>query len=152
MSEETERNKEVVRRFYEEFWCRGNASAADELVAEDIDHGQLPDGWPRGRAGFKRLVETWRTAFPDMHEDILLLIAEGEWVAGAFRLRGTQLGPFYGLEPNGRQVDIRGVDLLRLREGQVVEWIYSEDALGLFEQLGGLPPDLAEVAGPTVGG
>ena len=33
MSTETERNKEVVRRFYEEFWCRGNAAAADELVA-----------------------------------------------------------------------------------------------------------------------
>ena len=152
MTPEVERNKAVARRFYEEFWCRGNPDAADEIVAEDVDHGQNPPGWPRGRDGFKRLVTTWRSAFPDMHEEILLMIAEGDWVASAFRLRGTHQGPFYGLEATGRRVDIRGVDLLRIVDGQVVEWIYSEDALGLFEQLGGLPPDVADVAGPAISG
>jgi predicted SnoaL-like aldol condensation-catalyzing enzyme len=28
-------NKQVVQRFYEELWNRGNLDAADELVAED---------------------------------------------------------------------------------------------------------------------
>ena len=30
----TEANKALARRFYEEFWCKGNADAADELVAD----------------------------------------------------------------------------------------------------------------------
>jgi SnoaL-like polyketide cyclase len=59
-------NEELARRFYEEFWTRGRADAADDLVAEDLVHEQFPEGWPRGREGFKRLVTTWRAAFPDM--------------------------------------------------------------------------------------
>lgn len=148
MSEDVARNKATALRFYEEFWCAGNAAAADELVAPDIDHGQLPAGWPAGRDGFKRLVETWRTGFPDMHEDVLLMLGEGDWTASWFRLRGTHLGPFYGLAATGRSVDVRGVDLLRHHDGRIVQWVYAEDALGLFSQLGGLPPDLGEVAGP----
>jgi steroid delta-isomerase-like uncharacterized protein len=146
---EEERNKRLALRFYEEFWTKGNADAADELVAEDVDHGQMPDGWPPGREGFKRLVRTWREAFPDMREEVSLLIAEGDWTAGWFRLRGTHRGDFYGLPATGRHVDIRGVDLLRFRDGRIVQWIYSEDALGLFLQLGAFPPDIGQVAGPS---
>jgi SnoaL-like polyketide cyclase len=59
-------NEQLARRFYEEFWTCGNADAADDLVAEDLVHEQFPEGWPRGREGSKRLVTTWRAAFPDM--------------------------------------------------------------------------------------
>lgn len=151
MTDEEERNKRLALRFYDEFWTAGNADAADELVAEDIEHGQLPDGWPEGREGFKRLVWTWREAFPDMREEVLLMIAEGDWTASWFRLRGTHRGDFYGVPGTGRRVEVHGVDLLQFRDGRIVRWIYSEDALGLFSQLGSLPPDLRRVAGPEPG-
>jgi SnoaL-like polyketide cyclase len=54
-------NKRLMQRFTEEFWNRGNVAFADEIVAEDLIHDQLPPDWPQGRDGFKRLVETWRT-------------------------------------------------------------------------------------------
>jgi steroid delta-isomerase-like uncharacterized protein len=142
-------NRRIARRFYEEFWCRGNADAADVLVAEDLAHEQLPEDWPSGRAGFKELVRTWRSAFPDMHEEVLLMITQGDWVVSRFRLSGTHEGDFYGIAPTGRQIQIEGVDFLRIEDGQIAEWLYSEDALGLFRQLGELPPDLASVAGPA---
>jgi hypothetical protein len=44
-----EANKALARRFYEEFWCKGNAEAADALVAEDVIQPQLPPGWLRER-------------------------------------------------------------------------------------------------------
>ena len=142
-------NKEIARRFYEEFWCRGNADAADQLVAADLIHDQLPEGWPSGRAGFKELVGTWRAGFPDMQEQILLIVAEGDWVVSRFRLRGTHEGSFYGVSPTGRRVEIEGVDFLRVSDGRIAEWIYSEDALGLFRQLGVMPPDMDRVAGSS---
>jgi predicted ester cyclase len=120
-------------------------------VAADLLHDQLPEGWPSGRAGFKELVVTWRAAFPDMHEDVLQMVADGDWVVSRFRLRGTHRGTFYGLDPTGRRVEIEGVDFLRISGGQIAEWIYFEDALGLFRQLGVMPSDLAEVAGPSAG-
>ena len=57
-------NKRLMQRFTEEFWNRGNIAFADEIVAENLIHDQLPPDWPQGREGFKRLVQTWRGAFP----------------------------------------------------------------------------------------
>ena len=142
-------NEEIVRRFYDEFWCRGNPDAADELVAPDLIHDQLPEGWPSGRAGFKELVVTWRAAFPDMREDVLQMVAADDWVVSRFRLRGTHQGAFYGVQPTRRRIEIEGADFLRISGGLIAEWIYFEDTLGLFRQLGAMPADLASVAGPS---
>lgn len=122
-------NEELARRFYEEFWTRGNADAADDLIAEDFVHEQFPEGWPPGREGFKRLVRTWRAAFPDMHR-----------------------GDFYGIPATNRTVEARGIDLLRFSDGLIAEWIYCEDTLGVFAQLGALPAVLSGVAGPDHAG
>jgi steroid delta-isomerase-like uncharacterized protein len=135
-----EANKAVMRRFYEEFWNKGNEAAADEIVAEDIRHDQLPPDWPAGRQGFKQLVRALRRGFPDMAEEVELIIGEGDWVAGRFRLTGTHRGEFYGIAPTGRRVDIQGLDLMRIDDGKIVEWVYHEDTLGLFRQLGVAPP------------
>jgi predicted ester cyclase len=139
--------RDVVEAFYERFWRLGDEAAADALVAEAVVHGQFPAGWPSGREGVKRLVREWRTGFPDMDEEVLLVVHEGEWVTSRFRLTGTHTGPFYGLAPTGRRVDITGIDALRVRDGRIVEWHYQEDALGLFAQLGRFPDDLSSVAG-----
>jgi steroid delta-isomerase-like uncharacterized protein len=141
-------NKALARRFYDEFWTRGNADAADELIAEDLVHEQFPEGWPPGREGFKRLVRTWRAAFPDMRETVSQVLCDGDWVVVRFTLEGTHRGDFYGVPATNRKVSAEGVDLLRFRDGQIAEWIYYEDAFSVFAQLGALPPDLSEVAGP----
>ena len=135
-----EGNKAAMRRFYEEFWCKGNRDAVDALVAPDIIDHQRPEGWPAGAAGMKRLLEEWRPGFPDMNESVDDLIAEGDKVVGRFTIRATHTGPFLGIPPTGRKVEVRGIDIVRFREGRVVEWWYCEDALGLFQQLDRFPP------------
>lgn len=130
----------LARRFYEEFWCRGNADAADALVIADVLIHDLPAGWPPGRDGFKRLVREWRSGFPDMHETIEDLIVEGDRVVGRFTLRGTHRGLFRGIAPTGRRVEIGGIEILRFADGRIAEWWYSEDTLSLYRQLGLLPP------------
>ena len=79
-----ETNKALMLRFYEEFWCKGNADAVDELVAPDFVDHQLPSGWQPGPEGLKQLVREWRTGFPDMWETVEDLIAEGDRVVGRF--------------------------------------------------------------------
>jgi len=143
----TEANKALMRDFYEEFWCKGNVDAADLLIADDLRHDQLPAGCPGGRDGFKEVVRLWRRGFPDMHEDAELMIAEGDRVSSRFRLTGTHRGEFYGLAPTGRRVDIRGIDMVRIAGGRIVEWVYQEDTLALFRQLGAFPPDMSGIAG-----
>lgn len=152
MSQE-EANKALMRRWYEEFWCKGNEAAVDELVAPNFVDHQRPEGWPAGREGLKALVREWRTGFPDMRETVEDLLAEGDRVAGRFTLRGTHRGPFLGLAPTGKRIEITGMDIVRIRDGRIVEFWYNEDTLGLFRQLSLLPagspiPGVRRPAGP----
>ena len=110
-----------MRRFYTEFWNTGNIAAADDMIAEDLIH-EFPQGWPTGREGFKRLVLTWREAFPDLHEHVEFVMADGDRALIRFRLTGTHLGDFYGIAATGRSIDIHGVDVARLEDGKIVEF------------------------------
>lgn len=141
---EQESNKATVARIYAVCWNEGDMKVIDEIFDADVRHEQFPPGWPTGREGFKTLVKFWRDAFPDLNEIAVDLIADGDQVASRFRLRGTHEGEFYGIPVTGREVDIYGAEIFRFKGGKVVDYVYHEDTLGLFFQLGALPlPQLA---------
>ena len=138
MSEE-DRNKALLRRFYEELWSKGNLEAIPELVAGDfVDHHPLP-GAPPGLEGLAALVVMWRTAFPDMREICEDLISEGDKVVGRFTMRGTHTGEFMGVPPTGRRVTMSGIDIVRVAGGKISEFWYGEHLLELMQQLGAVP-------------
>jgi predicted ester cyclase len=94
---------------------------------------------PRAARRVKRLFAEFRSAFPDWHEDIVELVAEGSTVAGRFRCSGTHLGEFLGEAPTGRQMDVEEVFFLRAEDGKFVDFWGLEDSLGRMRQLGLLP-------------
>jgi ketosteroid isomerase-like protein len=63
-----EKNKALVRRFYEEI-DKGNLEAMDELVAEDyVDHTPPPfPGLAAGREGLKQAFKIFWEATPGYH-------------------------------------------------------------------------------------
>ena len=145
MSDE-DRNKALLRRFYEELWSQGGLETIPELVSEDfVDHHSLP-GAPPGREGPAALITTWRTAFPDMRETVEDLIAEGEKVVGRFTMRGTHSGEFMGVPATGRSVTMSGIDIVRVEGGKIVEFWYGEHLLELMQQLGAVPGFTADYA------
>lgn len=131
----TEIHKATLRRLDDEVFNKGNLSIIDEVVAEDfVNHDPFP-GEPPGREGFKQVATMLRAAFSDLHLTHEEMIAEGDIVAERFTMRGTHTGPFLGLPPTGRQVTMRGIDMLRFVDGKVVaRWARTDD-LGLMHQL-----------------
>jgi predicted SnoaL-like aldol condensation-catalyzing enzyme len=76
-----EKNKALVRRWWEEVWDKGNLATVDEFMAADyVDH-PIPPGVPPGAKGVKQVIATYRTAFPDLKTTIDDIFAEGEMVA-----------------------------------------------------------------------
>ena len=54
-------------------------------------------------------------------------------------MRGTNLGPFRGMPPTGKKVEISGVSIGRFAGGKAIEgWLFS-DSLGMLQQLGVIP-------------
>ncbi|MEA2585630.1 MAG: hypothetical protein QOF33_3715 [Thermomicrobiales bacterium] len=121
----SDRNKAVVRRLIEEVMNAGRMDAVDELYS------------PRLAPAAKRWIAPFRASFPDVHMEVVDLIAEGDKVVGRFTCSGTHLGDWLGHSPTGRRFEaIDEVYFFRFSEGEIVHSWGLEDTLGRLEQLG----------------
>jgi steroid delta-isomerase-like uncharacterized protein len=137
---ETERNKAVVRRFIEEVQNKKDWAAYDELNAHDFVNLSAPPGMPSDRENAKMYLAAFVNAFPDSHVTIDDMIAEGDRVATKKTFTGTHTAEFNGIAPTGKRVEIQYIDILRLRDGQIIEHWLSMDQLSFMQQLGVIPP------------
>ncbi len=143
-------NKTIARRFNEDVWGRGDQAALEELLDPDfVDHDALP-GQPPGREGHKQILAAFRSAFPDLNVTTEDIVAEGEKVVSRWTARGTHQGELLGIAPTGNGVTIKGIDVLRVAEGRIVDrWAQFND-LEMMQQLGVVPrPEQSEEASPT---
>ena len=92
----------------------------------------------------KRIVQVWRTAFPDLHFSVDFTVAEGDLVMCEVSFQGTHLGefplipPLQGptLAPDGKTFKVKHIHRFRLREGKIIDHFAVRDDLGMFQQLG----------------
>ena len=91
--------------------------------------------------GIIQYAELVRSAFPDFHNTVEDLIAEGDKVAACLTHRGTHHGEIYNVKPTGRKVHYIGTAIFVFRDGLIGNaWVLS-DRLELLQQLGGPEPD-----------
>jgi steroid delta-isomerase-like uncharacterized protein len=133
-----EQNKAIVRRYYEELWNKWNAAIADELIAADINFRGSLGFAVHGIMSFKEYMAMVRGAFPDFHNAIDELIAEGDQVVARMTYSGSHRGELYGLAPTGKQVSYSGIAIFRIKGGKIAMGWVMGDALGLMKQLGAM--------------
>ncbi len=133
-----EKNKAIVRRWYEEMWNKGNLELIDELIASDVT-GHSPIQNVDGVEASKRYVTMSRAAFPDLHFTIEEMIAEGDKVVAVRTLAGTHRGEYLGVAPTGNHVNITGINVFHIADGRIAETSTFVDTLDLMEQLGATP-------------
>ena len=137
MLEET--NKDLVRRYYEDLWNRWDLTVAQELISPEIAFRGSLGMTARGLVGFMGYVPAVRAAFPDFHNTIEELIAEGDKVVARLTYRGTHRGHLFGIVPTGRQVVYSGIAIFRIAGGKIVDGWVIGDTLALMQQLGAVP-------------
>lgn len=142
-----ERNKAVVRALVEAVNVDVDrlAESVTELVAEDFVRHSTAAGPPgvRSRADLIDFLRVERDTFPDAHETVEDLVAEGDRVAVRHRFTGTQLGLLGRLPPTGRRLTADYLAIYRVVDGLVVEaWAEWDNLAGLV-QLGHLHDPLA---------
>jgi predicted ester cyclase len=144
MSKEQE-NKEIVGRWFTEFWGKTcNLAVVDELAAPDMLLQYSLHAPRRGRDDIKRFMTDFRAAFPDLEfGGTADLIAEGDYVVGRWEGGGTHTGPAFsdfliGSLParSGRKMHFTGTTVLRVENGRVKEEIGLDDGVTALQQLG----------------
>jgi predicted ester cyclase len=131
-----EENKALVRRWFAELDKR-NFAIIDELIPVDyIDHNPPLPGLPPGRAGVWQSSLALHAAFPDAVHILDDLVADGDKVMTRLMVRATFTGEIFGLKPSGVMVEVRGIAVHRVANGQLVEHWAHMDMAGFMQQLG----------------
>ena len=100
----TEKNKAVIRRFFDA-WNSRQPEAFDNLLTADVvRHCEATPG-VEGRSldQIKEFLRQDTAVFPDSVQTIKLLVAEGNLVAAWTTYEGTQRGPMGPFPPSGRK-------------------------------------------------
>src|SRR3972149_1052150 len=97
-----EENKQVVRRFFDEFANKNILSVIDEIFSPGfVMH--VADGGDVGSDNAKRGYPLFREAFPDATYTLEDMIAEGDKVAFRMTIQGTHTGEFMNVAPTGKK-------------------------------------------------
>lgn len=120
----SEGNKAIVRRLIDEVMNGGRADTIDELCAPEL------------APALRAWIAPFRSSFPDVHMEIVELIAEGAKVVGRFTCSGTHLGEWRGHPGSGRRfTNVDEVYIFEVRDGKIVEAWGLEDTQARISQL-----------------
>ena len=144
MSETTERNKELVRR-YQDAYNSNDLDVLDELLAPDWKTQCFPTSlMEQSIENVKAVHRGLLEVFPDLHYVTHELIAEGDVVVQSFTVRGTHKGEMAGRPPTGNSIAVGGVSIFEIRDGRIVRHEAFSDLVDLLAQLGfDIPADWA---------
>lgn len=136
-SEDLERNREFVRRFFAGVDEDGSAVLA-ELCAPDLTVHLF--GSTLDRDEFAGVVESFCRAFPDLRHTIEDLMAVDDRVVARLSITGTHAGELQGVAATGREISVTEIAIYRMSDGRIEEIWEEFDLLGLWRQLGVPPP------------
>ena len=132
-------NKTIARSFIQ-VWGKGNLDIIDELAAPSlsVQYPIMPQV-VQGNKTFRKVMEKFRSAFPDSDLQIEEEIAEDDKVVIRWSFSGTHQGGLLDIPATGKKVRWTGITIYRIVDGKVLEEKGEEDFLGFFRQIGLVP-------------
>ena len=102
----------------------------------------VPYGILRGQTEIAAFFRGLFGALPDLETSVERVAATAHLAAVEWRMGGHFTGAsFMDLEPTGRRIDIRGLDLIEIEEGQIVGNTAYYDGASFARQVGMLPSE-----------
>lgn len=145
--------EEAGRSYFEAIAARDADAMADHFHPDGIED-IVPLGVFRGPEAVRTLFREMFTAIPDAGMKVDRIVADHEVAAVQWRMSGTfDGGPFQGIEPTGRRIELRGFDALEIDEdGKITRNTGFYDGAAFARAIGMLPPqdsgvDRAMIAG-----
>jgi steroid delta-isomerase-like uncharacterized protein len=141
-----ETNRELLER-YVELYNAGDLDACMELYAEDAMQW-MHDGLFAGVDAIRERLARDLAAFPDAKYVVESFVEDSDKFADEWTFTGTNTGPFRlpdGSEvpATGRPVEIKGMELVEVRDGKIVVDNLYYDFMAAVAQLGLVPAGAA---------
>jgi len=139
MDTETPTPSEVARTIFEALSTKDLDTAmkftTDYAVDDFVAIGEF-----RGRPAIRRFFDELLAAFPDFDIAVDRIVGDDSAAVVQWHAAGTfSGGKFQGIEPTGKHVQIRGVDVMEFAEGRYVHNTIYYDGASFARQIGTLP-------------
>ena len=135
-------NKQLAYSFAQSLTEHDLELYASTLHPDYVNHNAFA---APGKAGSVGIFEGFLAALPDFRVTLEDVIEEGDALVGRFKYRGTSTEPLMGYPPTGEVVEMRSIDIWRVKDGLLFEHWDELNTLDFFMQLGA-----AEMSPPSV--
>ena len=133
--------QDTARSYFDAVGARDAATMAAHWHREGI-YDSVPLGVFRGPDAVRRLYQEMFAAMPDMRTTVERITADDRVAAVQWRASGTfSGGPFQGIEPTGRQIELRGIDSLEVEDGKILRDTSVYDGAAVARGMGLLPAE-----------
>jgi len=141
-------NVALVKRWFHEVWNEGRTETVMELLAPKVmGIGQVEDGsMITNPEEFLVFMRRLRGAFPNFQVIIEDAFGSGDKVAARWVAKGTHTGDHLGVAASGKDVAIRGISILTIRGGKIVEGWDNWDQLKMMQLIGAVEIPTARLA------
>ena len=140
-----ERDESRAGEFYAE---KFRSPDQDVRQSGDADSAKAE---PTGPERMRRVIQMYKSAFPERELINELIICSGEFVTVRVRIKGVMTGPLGDYAPTGRAFEYRAIDIYRFNaEGKVFErWGVADRGqffteAGLLQEVPGVRRETAE--------
>jgi steroid delta-isomerase-like uncharacterized protein len=128
---------------YVELYNEGDLDGIIDLYADDAVQW-MPDGTYVGRTAIRDRLVNELIAFPDVQWSLVSYVEQDDAFADEWAFVGTHTGVLQlpdGTEvpPTGRRVELKGMELVKIRDGKIVVDNLYYDNLAIAAQLGLVP-------------
>ena len=124
-------NAQAARRLLDAAFSCGDFAVIDEIAAPDcIEHQE--GARATGPEAVRRSAAGLRASFPDLELRVDDVAAHRDMVWVRVRARGTDTGGVGGRPASGRNIEADVIDVMRFREGKMVEHWGVADRLGML--------------------
>ena len=131
-------NEELVRRYYREVMNggQGDLEKFDEFVTSDaVLHNSHPKP-PVGPVEWKERIRFFTTSFSDVEISVRESVSDGDQVVTHMIYQATHTDEFLGIPASGRRVAVDEIQIVKVRDGKIVERRSVIDMINLLAQIG----------------
>ena len=130
-----------ARSYFEAVANRDTSAMVGHWRADAVDD-LVPLRPLRGTDEIEAFFRELFQAVPDLETTVTRIVAGETQAAVEWRMTGNFTGgPFQGVDPTGRRVDMRGLDLFEIEDGQIVGNTAYYDGMTFARQIGLMPPE-----------
>lgn len=137
-------NTKVAQAFFDRFNAH-DLDAIDQLNADDFKSEVVGGAGPMNKEQNRMYLQNFLTAFPDLHFEVTLAVAQEDHVVLNWAASGTHDGPLGTpsggvIAPTGKEATVPGSTTYQIKDGKIARSSTYWDMAGLLGQLGLLPP------------